>query len=453
MTFNIEWGGTNIRFDNVVKAIRLSGVDIVGIQEAEGNLLRLAAELGWHYNLQNYVISKFPILNPPNANHLFVYVEVRPGEVVALANVHLPSDPSGTELIRDGGSLEEVIELEKTVRLKSLMPYLDVLDPVVNNAIPVFLTGDFNAPSHSDWVADMVGARPFLKYPVDWPVSRTVENAGFKDSWRVAHPNPKTDPGLTWWAGRPPLEAYAPGANDPQDRIDFIWFAGSARVVSSELVGENGAQNVTLSVSPWPSDHRAVVSTFLLTPAPAPRLVSPERRVYDLDDDVVIAYRQAQYSDIDVIGVSNDTVSGSGELKYSAGVFSAGHYNVALRTPGSETLRSDFWVVDSNAIPSVNVSRTTYNVGEAIQIDWLNGPGNRNDYLGIYAVGVESAYVPGYDGGLTWLYVDALPEGSIRLDEFTSEVVWPIPPGIYVARLLKDDGYEVLAESTPFKID
>jgi hypothetical protein len=49
MTFNIEWGGTNVSFDNVVKAIRLSDADIVGIQEAEGNLARLAAELDWHY--------------------------------------------------------------------------------------------------------------------------------------------------------------------------------------------------------------------------------------------------------------------------------------------------------------------------------------------------------------------------------------------------------------------
>ena len=453
MTFNIEWGGANISFDNVVEAIRISDADIVGIQEAEGNLSRLAAELGWHYDLQNYAISKFPILNPPNANRLFVYVEVRPGQAVALANVHLPSDPSGTELIRDGGSLEEVIELESTVRLEWLIPYLDVLEPAVQSNIPVFLTGDFNAPSHTDWKAGMVGARPFLKYPVDWPVSRAVVNAGFEDSWRVAHPNPETDPGLTWWAARPPLENYAPGENDPQDRIDFVWFAGPAKVVSSELVGEAGAENVTLSVSPWPSDHRAVVSTFLLTPAPMPRLVSPGRRIFDLDDDVVISYRHAPDSIIEIAGGhGKETVSGNGELRWQAGTFPAGHYNVALRTPGNETLGSDFWVVDSNATPTVAVSRDFFGVAETIEIDWQNGPGNRNDYLGIYGVGVKPDYDPDYDGGLTWLYVNALPEGSIRLDAASSEVVWPLPPGKYVARLMKDDGYEVLAESKPFEI-
>ena len=452
MTFNIEWGGTHIDFDNVVEAIRLSDADIVGIQEAEGNLTRLAAELGWHYNLQNYAISKFPILDPPNANRLFVYVEIRPGQVVALANVHLPSAPSGTELIRDGGSLEEVIALEKSARLKSIVPYLEVLEPVIHSNTPVFLTGDFNAPSHADWLEDMVGARPFLTYSVDWPVSRAVENAGFKDSWRTAHPNPKTDPGLTWWAGRPPLEIYAPGENDPQDRIDFIWYAGAARATSSELIGESGAQNVTINVSPWPSDHRAVVSTFLITPAPTPRLASANRRVYDLDDDVVIVYRHALNSEIEIVGVSSDTVSGSGELRFPAGAFSAANYSVVLRTPGSETLNSDFWVVDSNATPVVNASRDIFKVGADIEIDWRNGPANRNDYLGFYEVGVKPDYNPDYDGGLTWLYVDALPEGSIRLNEMTSEVVWPLPPGTYVARLMKDDGYEILAESAPFDI-
>jgi endonuclease/exonuclease/phosphatase family metal-dependent hydrolase len=452
MTFNIEWGGMNISFDNVVEAIRLSGADIVGIQEAEGNLPRLAAELGWHYNLPNYAISKFPLLDAPNANRLFVLVEVRPGQVVALANVHLPSDPSGTELVRDGGMLEEVIELEKTARLESLKPYLDVLAPVVSSNTPVFLTGDFNAPSHADWKEDMVGARPFLRYSVDWPVSRAVENAGFKDSWRVVYPNTKTDPGLTWWADRPPLDNYAPGKNDPQDRIDFVWFAGAAEALSSNLIGENGAQNVTLSVSPWPSDHRAVVSTFSVNPAAVPRLVNASRRIYDLDDDVVIVYRQAQQSDIEIIGVSSDVVSGSGELRFPAGTLSSGHYNVTLRTPESETLDSDFWVVDSNAKPTVSLSRDTYEVGQAIDIDWWNGPGNRNDYLGIYEIGVKPDYDPDYDGGLTWLYINALPEGTIRLDETTSQVVWPLPPGTYVARLMKDDGYEVLVESAPFDI-
>ena len=452
MTFNIEWGGTNVSFENVVEAIRLANADIVGIQEAEGNLPRLAAELGWHYNAQNYAISRFPILDPPNANRMFVYVEVSPGRVVALANVHLPSDPYGVELVRDGALPAEVIALEKDVRLGALTPFLQALEPVINDNTPVFLTGDFNAPSHADWTEDMVGARPFLKYPVDWPVSRAVANAGLRDSWRVVHPDPAANPGLTWWAGRPPLESYAPGENDPRDRIDFVWFAGAADVLSSELVGEDGAENVTFSVSPWPSDHRAVVSAFSVIPAAVPRLVSPSRRIFDRDDDVVIVYRSASDSTIVVNGQPGDGVSGNGERRFPAGTFAPGRYEVALRTPGDDTIVSDFWVRDGSAAPTISVSRDAYQPGEAIEITWRNGPGNRNDYLGIYEVGIESAYLPGYDGGLTWLYIDALPEGTVVLDESTSAVSWPIPPGRYVARLMKDDGYETLAESASFVV-
>ncbi|MBW1844002.1 MAG: endonuclease/exonuclease/phosphatase family protein, partial [Deltaproteobacteria bacterium] len=87
MSFNIEWGGAKISFANVVEAIRLSGADIVGIQEAEGNLKRLAADLDWNYNLRNYVISRFPLIEPPGADGRYVYVEVEPGKIVAIANV------------------------------------------------------------------------------------------------------------------------------------------------------------------------------------------------------------------------------------------------------------------------------------------------------------------------------------------------------------------------------
>ena len=72
------------------------------------------------------------------------------------------------------------------------------------DGIPVFLLGDFNAPSHLDWTAAAVGSRPHLRAVVDWPVSRAIEAAGFRDTWREIHPDPVAEPGLTWWADRPP---------------------------------------------------------------------------------------------------------------------------------------------------------------------------------------------------------------------------------------------------------
>ncbi|MFT5133167.1 MAG: hypothetical protein ACI9SC_001636, partial [Gammaproteobacteria bacterium] len=111
MSFNIEWGGARVSFEKVIEAIQLSNADIVGIQEAEGNLQGLADKLGWQYNLRNYVISKYPIIEPSGAKGKYVYVEVRPGKVVAIANVHLPSDPYGPDAVREGASPAEVLEI------------------------------------------------------------------------------------------------------------------------------------------------------------------------------------------------------------------------------------------------------------------------------------------------------------------------------------------------------
>ena len=71
-----------------------------------------------------------------------------------------------------------------------------------------------------------------------------------------------------------PLAAYTPDENDPEERIDFLWYAGAVEVESSEIVGERGFPGVTISVDPWPTDHRGVLSQFSVTPAPLPPLVT-----------------------------------------------------------------------------------------------------------------------------------------------------------------------------------
>ena len=41
-------------------------------------------------------------------------------------------------------------------------------------SVPTILTGDFNAPAFTDWTEKTVGTRPFMRYPLEWPVSRAV---------------------------------------------------------------------------------------------------------------------------------------------------------------------------------------------------------------------------------------------------------------------------------------
>lgn len=458
MSFNIEYGGHHVSWDNVKQAIRDAKADIVGIQEAEGNLAQLAGELGWHYDRRNYVISRFPVIDPPGADGKYVWVETSPGQGVAMANVHLPSDPYGPYEVRDGAGLDDIITMERKTRLPTIGVYARALLPLLSGNTPLFLTGDFNAPSHRDWTRETVGQRPFLKYPVPWPVSEAMERLGFKDSFRTVHPDPVADPGLTWWSGRPPLDFYAPGENDPQDRIDFVWFAGPAEVQSSEVVGETGGPGVSIGLTPWPSDHRAVVSRFSVKTVSLPDFVSTGRRVYREGDPLKVRYRLAGSASATLslsrVGFAeplwSQSVSGSGEQALDASKLGAGHYRALLASPGKgPPMEREFWVQAPYAHPAIEINGNRFEPGQAIPLLWSNGPGNRNDYIGIYPDGVE----PDYESAVAWAYVDALPEGRLSLDKITSSGTWPLPPGRYVARLIKDDGAATLAMSKSFVVE
>jgi endonuclease/exonuclease/phosphatase (EEP) superfamily protein YafD len=151
MVFNIEDGGTLVSFAKVAEAIKASGADVVGIEEAQGHIGRLARLLGWpYYSTRCQILSKYPLIDPPSGNGVYLFVEPQPGKVVAMMNVHLPSDPYGPYWVRDGKTATQVIALEKKVRLAALQAQLAALPSLLAHQIPVFLTGDFNSPSFLD---------------------------------------------------------------------------------------------------------------------------------------------------------------------------------------------------------------------------------------------------------------------------------------------------------------
>ena len=94
---------------------------------------------------------------------------------------------------------------------------------------------------------------------VAYPTSTEMAKAGFSDSYRKIYPDEMKNPGITW------SPAYKVG--DPRthhDRIDFVHFKGKGlKVTGVKIVGEN-KENADLVVSPYPSDHRAVVATLTL---------------------------------------------------------------------------------------------------------------------------------------------------------------------------------------------
>ena len=152
-----------------------------------------------------------------------------------------------------------------------------MLPELADDGMPVFLTGDFNSPSHLDWTPAVDAVREEVRYPVVWPVSAALADAGFRDSYREVHPNPVAVPGFTW---TPPgtLESVP---DEVHDRIDWVLVQGPAETLATQLVGEAGGPDVDIERDPYPTDHRGVVSTFRVDAAdPAPFAAVGARRVF-----------------------------------------------------------------------------------------------------------------------------------------------------------------------------
>jgi endonuclease/exonuclease/phosphatase family metal-dependent hydrolase len=448
MTFNVWYGGVQVEFDRVGEAIRASGADVVGVQEPEGNLHAIAAAGGMSYVDESlHVISRYPIYAVRRGGVRVGYVATGPGRVVALANVHLPSTPYGPELVRDGRSPAAVLANERSTRLGEMRPYLGPLARLARRGVPTFLVGDFNSPSHLDWTDATVGLRPHVRYALRWPVSAALERAGFRDSYREAHPDPVARPGITWTAGTPPPRIRR---RETLDRIDWVTASGPATTLASRLVGEPGGPDVEVGV-PWGSDHRAVASTFDVTAAPSPPLAHAEPRVVRRGSTVTVRYAgvRGKAKRIAVMRVRGgrplmslpigDTSDHRAAFFGTAGL-RPGAYRGAVLSRGRVLAASRFWVQARDARPRIRTSRRVYAPGQPIRLRWSGMPGNRFDWAGIFPAR-RNLNVYGYLG---FKYLGALPSGRMSM---TTADLGRLAPGRYVAGLFMDDGYALLART------
>ncbi|HVZ00420.1 MAG TPA: endonuclease/exonuclease/phosphatase family protein [Dongiaceae bacterium] len=440
MTFNLWLGGDQVNFAKAVEAIRASGADIVCLQEPAGNTARIAAALGWPYALPSrHMIARMPLFAPPAArgpdgNELAIaYAETAPGKFVAVCCIHLPSEESGPRALREGRTIAEVLETERKVRLPFIAPYVATAAAMAKTGLPVIVAGDFNAPSPLDGDA------------VAWPAAQALLDAGFTDSYRAAHPDPKAEPGITWSYGYPYPHLDADGI---ASRIDFIMTLGAARTVKSEILGDPGMPGTDIPVSPWPSDHRAVVSTLEVAPGPAPAMVSIAERAVARGAAVTLRFHAAtadgriEGGSIVVRGgdavlmrlSSNDGTDRKGSLAFGTWALAPGRYSAALLDRHGATLAAaPFWVVAQDRRPGIAAAKSRFATGEAIALSWDNAPGNRFDWIGLYRKGEPDA-----QNYLGFYYVNAEPSGTIGIEP-------GLAPGEYEARLGLDDSLVALA--------
>jgi len=457
MTFNIWYGGEQVSFGQTAEVVRSAHPDLIGVQEPDGNLRLLANATGFSYiDEKRNIISRYPLFDPDTADKHFPYtwVLLRPGQVVAFANVHLPSTPFGPDLARDGKSAQEVLAVEKQIRMPELEPYIKALTDLMARDVPVFFAGDFNSPSHLDWTKETAAIRPGVLFPLEWPVTKTLADAGLRDSYREIYPDASKNPGLTFTPGYP-HPWVKPG--EMIERIDMIWTAGKTKTVESKIIGEPGNPAVDVVVSPYPSDHRAVVSTFRVVPSPAPPLIAVDTPLFVEGSDFLVRFQTPNFADWGVVivphlGAPNKDVVLSAKgpnllstrpsFKFGSLGMGPGAYDaVLINADGKEIARTTFHILIKNAVAELKLDKSIYKSGEPIQVSWRNAPGMKNDWIGIYRANDPDVY----GGYIAFVYTGASVEGSTVLDD--KALSKPLTPGEYELRLMREDSYVMLANT------
>ena len=279
MSYNLHRGGVVMLkqpLSQTAKAIQLAKADIVGIQETRSprgdKLEELAKLLGWNHDMGkgSQILTRHEIVESLNSG---VKLKLDSGKKAYVFNLHLPSHPyqpyqllqirpkwhKHTNDITFIKTEAEAIEWAKKARGRELTKLLRLIRSIPDKQAPVFVVGDFNEPSHLDWTERAAKAdRHPIK--VEYPNSLAMINAGFTDAYRALYPDEMKYPGYTW------SSFYK--FDDPtthHDRIDFVYFKGKGiKLNEVKIVGEN-QKDADIVISPYPSDHRAVVATFKLT--------------------------------------------------------------------------------------------------------------------------------------------------------------------------------------------
>jgi exonuclease III len=267
MTWNIWHGGLHgtkadgFKKDtantvNVYKVLQQEKADVLLMQETYCCGMEIAQQAGYPYSIRassNLSIhSKYPIIDsleifkPFNAHAAVIDVDGQPLLFVNIWLHYLPDSFEGIKKLMP----DSLIANEGPTRLKEITAIMKALDSLEKKLkMPVVIGGDFNSPSHLDWV-ESTQEFHYGKV-VQWPVSKLMLEHGYTDSFREAHPDPTQTLEGTW--------GYLSTRDIISDRIDFVYYKGqNLKTLSSKIVMEDPEGGF------FNSDHRAVLTRFEL---------------------------------------------------------------------------------------------------------------------------------------------------------------------------------------------
>ena len=283
LIWNILHAGNDVKEgpEKILALIRRTGADICLLQESydiDGDRPMagawLAGELGWNQfqgaSSHLCVLTHFPILEDyfySSGHGIGARLDLDEGrEVVAYSTWidyrstiwwHLHNDPG----ISDEDLLKCETELSsRYAQTQGIIGHLKT-EGHLDGSRPLLVGGDWNCPSHLDWVEEAEAAMPLSRRALPLPSSLEMESTGFTDSFRAVHPDPLTVQGNTW----------SPMYQDtPPNRIDRLYVknpaSGFALIPVAATVfpeeDEYEDNSIPIDQREFPSDHAAVLVEF-----------------------------------------------------------------------------------------------------------------------------------------------------------------------------------------------
>lgn len=307
LSFNILYGGGQAksvgfpnkdfdgsRIDEISDVIVQSKAQIVCIQEdsSSENLLLELRKTNSKWNRFDHVYSLWDITPKTKTDRAFgtttCDITLPNKKKIAVINTHWYPSPYGPELLQRElrkGKPSDLANLSSKIKKASenndgYRGYQQTIKAIseVPKTQPIILAGDFNEPSHLDWTKEffengidrwrMNPTQTKLSIPIRWTGSELIHKTGLDDSFRVVHPNAVNRPGITFTPNyRPGTPGRKPINDQIHTRIDRIYYSrATLKPIVSKVLGEKSPWTDDVFTGKWPSDHRAVLSTFRLLP-------------------------------------------------------------------------------------------------------------------------------------------------------------------------------------------
>lgn len=256
LTFNIQNGGTEtgkeVGVERVTDVIRSVDPDVAILQESFESANKIADELNYFLcrlsdNLAILSKYKFGESYKTQDPHVGAAIRIIPNSLQSfiVCGLNLNHLPDISYLLKGNDKQSKLLEIENNTRNKQINEILTRIESITANAdsIPVVIAGCLNSGSHFDWIYDT--KEQHNQYVISWPVTQTIYNHGYIDTYRHLNQNPSEERGIT----------HFDTPSRIPDRTDYIFYKGKKLEPSESVI-------VNAHPIKWPSDHYAVNTLF-----------------------------------------------------------------------------------------------------------------------------------------------------------------------------------------------